>query len=132
MHFDTFSSTDDKYELSNLGFHILVSSINLKKNTYKILGSLCYKKKRYLLDLEQTKNIIDFTNNNSTYHKNVLNYITEPKLTFNNLTSYKVPVNISNLYDLTYDRFTIQNDIEQILLMNNLTKEQLISLIREL
>ena len=128
MQFDTFSSTDDHYESSNLGFHILVSSINLTKNTYKVLGSLCYKKKRYLLDLEQTKNIIDFNNNNSTYHKNVLNYITEPKITFNT----KVPVKISNLYDLTYDRFTIQNDIEQLLLMSNLTKEQLIELIREL
>lgn len=128
MQFDTFSSTDDQYELSNVGFHILVSSIDLTKNTYKVLGSLCYKKKRYLLDLEQTKSIIDFTTNNSTYHKNVLNYITEPNPIFNP----KVLVKFSNLCDLTYDRFTIQNDIEQILLMNNLTKEQLIQLIREL
>lgn len=125
MQFDTFSAIDDKYELGNLGFHILVSSIDLTNNNYKLLGSLCYKKKRYLLDLEQTKSIIDSTNNDSTYHKNVLNYI---RVRFNKLT-YKVPVNYT---DLTYDRFTIQNDIEQILLTSNLTKEQLINLIREL
>lgn len=132
--YDEFSSTDDRYELGNLGFHILVSSPDTINNSYKVLGSLCYKKKRYLLTLNQTKQIIDFSKSDSTYHKNVLNYITEPVFTLpKKITNSLVPITYKKVVDsIDYDYFIIQNELESLMAMYNISKEQLLKILKEI
>ena len=71
-----FSSTDDNYELSDPGIHVLVKSINLEKEEYGVVVSVTANNRRFIIGKEDETRIIDFENDyNSTYHEKVLEYV---------------------------------------------------------
>lgn len=75
----TFSGTDDAEELKKEGPHILVSCIDLNKNTYVITGSIVWNGQRKYVDYKQ---LIDFeSNEDADFHPNCLEQVTRVKYT---------------------------------------------------
>lgn len=72
-----FSSTDDRYELTDPGLHIVVGSINQDKNEYSLQVSVTGNKRRFLIESrEDEEKIVDLTpNDDTTYHSKVLDYV---------------------------------------------------------
>jgi hypothetical protein len=68
-----FSSTDDKSELTVPGLHIVVGSIDHKKNEYSYKASIVAQKLRKDIDIEE---VVDIEPEDHSFHKKVLDYIT--------------------------------------------------------
>lgn len=80
MKLSTFSSTDDENELTLPGLHILISNIDLQKNTYVTTASIVLRKERYILNSESVVDFSSISSNDCFYHPNVKAYIQEKKL----------------------------------------------------
>lgn len=69
-----FSGTDDKYELTDPGIHVVVGSIKKQERTYSIAASVVAGGRRFIVnhnDIIDTSLVEDVT-----FHENVLNYVT--------------------------------------------------------
>lgn len=74
-----FSGTDDKFELSDPGLHIVVGSIDHQKQEYQLSISVTANNRRFIIDANDESKIVDFTpDDDSTYHSKVLDYVTIP------------------------------------------------------
>lgn len=83
-----FSGTDDKYELTDPGIHIVVGSIKKQERTYTIAASVVAGKRRFIVD---HNNLIDTTPvDNITFHEKVLDYVKVETPTYhkNKVTTY--------------------------------------------
>lgn len=68
-----FSSTDNAFELSDPGMHVVVGNINVRNKTHTPLASIVQRYKRYIVP---TEDVIDTTELESvTFHPRVLTYI---------------------------------------------------------
>lgn len=73
-----FSGTDDEYEISDPGAHIVVGNIRTNTRNYDIAGSICANKTRYRLPHYDV--LLDATPiPESNFHPKVLEYIEERK-----------------------------------------------------
>ena len=70
------SAVDDKYELGDPGFHVIVGGIDVKKRKYTIYASITSGKTRYKIPHEA---LIDAVPDHTKFHPDVLNYITVEK-----------------------------------------------------
>lgn len=71
-----FSGTDDQYELSDPGIHIVVGSINNETDEYNLSVSITANNRRFIVNKEDEKRIIDFNFDfDSTYDPKVLEYV---------------------------------------------------------
>ena len=95
-----FSAVDDTNELGLPGIHILVSSINLVKNTYVITPSVVAGKRRYII--KDYQELINITNTSTSYHPSCLLYVTEKVYNIKYSSSSKSP-NINNDLVSSYD-----------------------------
>lgn len=73
-----FSGTDDKFELSDPGLHIVVGSINHEKQEYTLSISVTANNRRFIIGQDDESRFVDFTPDDSTYHPDVLKYVTIP------------------------------------------------------
>ena len=71
-----FSGTDDKYELGDPGFHIVVGNINLATTEYTYKASITANKRRFMIDGEK---VVDFSAELQPFAKECLAVITMPK-----------------------------------------------------
>lgn len=68
-----FSGTDDKYELTDPGIHIVVGTINKQTRRYTLASSVVAGGRRFHINYNE---LIDATPvENVTFHENVLNFI---------------------------------------------------------
>jgi hypothetical protein len=67
------SAVDDKYELGDPGFHVIVGGIDTKKKKYHLFASVTSGKVRYKIPHDS---LIDITPDHTKFHPDVLNYIT--------------------------------------------------------
>ena len=73
-----FSGTDDQYEISDPGAHIVVGGISTKTRQYEIASSICANKTRFKLPHYDV--LLDATPiQDSTFHPKVLEYVQERK-----------------------------------------------------
>jgi hypothetical protein len=74
-----FSGTDDTYELSDPGLHIVVGSIDHKKQEYRLKISVTANNRRFIINEDDESRFIDFEpDKDSKYHPKVLEYVTIP------------------------------------------------------
>lgn len=71
-----FSGTDDKYELGDPGFHIVVGNINLATTEYTYKASITANRRRFMIDGDK---IVDFSSELKPFAKECLAVITMPK-----------------------------------------------------
>lgn len=84
-----FSGTDDQYELSDPGIHIVVGSINNETDEYNLSVSVTANNRRFLVNKEDEKRIINFGQNfDSTYHEKVLEYVSVLREVIPKVTKY--------------------------------------------
>lgn len=67
-----FSGTDDQYELGDPGLHIVVGSIDVRRNTYTHKASITACNRRFLIDLAS---VADLTPVKATFHPDVLQVV---------------------------------------------------------
>jgi hypothetical protein len=68
-----FSGTDDKYELSDPGIHLVIGSVNKQTRKYTIAASVVAGGRRFIVNYND---LIDATPvDDVTFHENVLNFV---------------------------------------------------------
>ncbi len=101
-----FSGTDDKYELGDPGFHIVVGNIDLLKTEYTYKASITANRRRFLIDGEK---IVDFSAELQPFAKECLAVITMPKPVTSTVLS---PLSAaSHSYGYSYDWYKTADDI---------------------
>ena len=71
-----FSSTDDEYELSVPGIHIVVGEIDIRRGTYSYKSSIVLRQLRKHVDFDDiVEHITDDVPEEITFHPDVLKYI---------------------------------------------------------
>ena len=74
-----FSGTDDQYELTDPGMHVVVGRISIDRNQYTLKASVTAAKTRFAVD--DYNLLIDTTPTEQEFNPNVLSYVTEFKYT---------------------------------------------------
>lgn len=67
------SATDDKFELTDPGFHSIIGNINVEKMTYSLYTCVTSNKTRFVVPMDA---LIDTEVNETTFHLDVLGYVT--------------------------------------------------------
>lgn len=94
MKLSSFSGTDDANELTVPGAHILVSCIDLQKDTYTITSSIVMKKTRFIVESDLLINTE--WQDKVIYHPKVLEYIKQELPKAYTVGAYKPPT--SNIW----------------------------------
>jgi hypothetical protein len=89
-----FSSTDDTNELGNPGIHVLISSIDLVKNTYVITSSIVAGRKRYII--KKNEALIDLSSSEETFHATCLKYVEDKKVLIGKYGKYNKPGKVAS------------------------------------
>lgn len=79
-----FSGTDDKYELTDPGLHIVVGSININQNKYTLKASIVAGGRRFDVPFDR---VLQIGGEKHLYHDNVLACVTFAKQTWTSSVS---------------------------------------------